>query len=216
MFNHVVHLKPVSCCMSIISPKNGQKNCFKDCPALELVFLWANWEWKQRREEGTVGNGNGQVHTIFPWTSPFSVKSFFRRCLFFFFFFLIGRDRSHGEENGEEVEKLNSFFLGDLHLAPKRQSLLDYSWGGPRAYENHPFLCPSSYFMCISVLRGHMHAFIWSSHKVQGGQINIHIYTMAYHVLSVMSLNTKLGRDAVNQHSRTRGLRQPTEGISSW
>ena len=191
--------------MSIISQKNGQKSCFQDCPALELIFLWANWEWKQIREEGTVGEWKWAGTHYFPLTSLFSVKSFFCLCppplLFFNWEGYISWGKKWGR--GRKVELI---FPGGTALSPKKA----------RAYENHPFLCPSPYFMCISVLRGHMHAFVWSSHAVQGGQINIHIYTMAYHVLSVMSLNTKLGRDAVNRHSRARGLQQPTGDISSW
>ena len=48
----------------------------------------------------------------FPLTSPFSVISFFCLCLFF----LIGRDISHGEENGEEVEKVKVRSLSHVRL----------------------------------------------------------------------------------------------------
>ena len=98
--------------------KNGQKNCFKDCPALELILLWAKWEWKQRREEGMVGEWEWAGTHYFPLTSPFSVISFFCLCLFFFFFFLIGREVSHGEENGEEVEKVKVKLLSHVRLCP--------------------------------------------------------------------------------------------------
>lgn len=57
-----------------------------------------------------MGRGNGGE---WEWAGthyfPLNISLFckiVRLCLFFFFF-LIGRDRSHGEENGEDVEKLN-------------------------------------------------------------------------------------------------------------
>ena len=36
----------------------------------------------------------------------------------FFFFFLIGREVSHGEENGEEVEKVKVKLLSHVRLCP--------------------------------------------------------------------------------------------------
>ena len=101
--------------------KNGQKNCFK-----ELIFLWATWEWKQRQEEGMVGEWEWAGTHYFPLTSPFSVISFFCLCLFFFDwegYISWGRKWGRGRESESEVAQSCPTLCDSINISPPGSSV---------------------------------------------------------------------------------------------